>query len=277
MATTAPPINSIHSVHSHLPNSSLRRQVPLLRLSNRLQSTAVRASVATAPLPTLTKSPNGIVLIDPSEKEKVHRLKLHYLEKVVPLLKAQFGYTNIHQVPKLEKIIVNSGIGDAQQNSKGFEVAMKNMATIIAQRPVKTIAKESVASFKVREGHTLGLMATLRGKYMYSFLDRLINLGLPRTTDFQGVNPRSFDGTGNYSLGLTDQGAFPEMENLGKQHGMEVTIKTTARTNEETMALLSLMGMPFRQKKESEVVRKKKRYKKHHFASKPSRPMRKKK
>ncbi|KAF3321033.1 50S ribosomal protein L5 isoform X1 [Carex littledalei] len=277
MATTAPPINSIHALHSHLPNSSWRRQVPRLRLSSRLQSTAVRASVATAPLPTLTKSPNGIVLIDPSEKEKVHRLKLHYLEKVIPLLKVQFGYTNIHQVPKLEKIVVNSGIGDAQQNSKGFEVAMKNMTTIIAQRPVKTVARESVASFKVREGNTLGLMATLRGKYMYSFLDRLINLTLPRTTDFQGLNPRSFDGTGNYSLGLTDQGAFPELENLGKQHGMEVSIKTTARTDEEAMALLSLMGMPFREKKEDEVVRKKKRYKKHHFASKPSRPIKKKK
>ncbi|KAJ1693576.1 hypothetical protein LUZ63_010274 [Rhynchospora breviuscula] len=277
MATTAPPTNSIHSsVHSLLPSSSLRRQVPLLRINARAQSTTLRASVATAPPPTLTKSPTGIVLIDPVEKEQIHRLKKHYLEKVVPLLIEQFGYTNIHQVPKLEKITVNCGIGDAQQNSKGLDAAMKNLALITAQRPVKTVAKQSVASFKVRAGQTLGIAVTLRGKYMYSFLDRLINLGLPRTVDFQGTNPRSFDGTGNYALGLTDQGAFPELENMGKQRGMDVCIKTTAKTDDEAMALLALLGMPFKEKKDEVVVRKK-RMKQHHFLAKKTMQRRKKK
>ncbi|KAJ3689641.1 hypothetical protein LUZ61_018805 [Rhynchospora tenuis] len=276
MSTTAPPINSIHSVHSLLPTSSLRRQVSLLRVSARPQSTTVRAALATAPPPTLTKSPSGIVLVDPEEKEEVNRLKKHYLEKVVPLLIEQFGYTNIHQVPKLEKITVNCGIGDAQQNSKGLEAAIKNLSMITCQRPVKTIAKQSVASFKVRAGQTLGIAVTLRRKYMYSFLDRLINLGLPRTVDFQGTNPRSFDGTGNYALGLTDQGAFPELDNMGKQKGMDVCIKTTAKTDEEAMALLALLGMPFKEKKDEVVVRKK-RMKKHHFLQKKTMPRKKKK
>ncbi|KAJ4773822.1 50S ribosomal protein L5 [Rhynchospora pubera] len=276
MATTAPSINSIHSVHSLLPSPSLRRQAPLLRINTRPQSTTVRAALATAPPPTLTQSPTGIVLIDPEEKEQIHRLKKHYLEKVIPLLIEKFGYTNIHQVPKLEKITVNCGIGDAQQNSKGLDAAMKHMAMITVQRPVKTVAKKSVASFKVREGQTLGIAVTLRKKYMYSFLDRLINLGLPRTVDFQGTNPRSFDGTGNYALGLTDQGAFPELENMGKQRGMDVCIKTTAKTDDEAMALLALMGMPFKEKKDEPVVRKK-RMKQHHFLGKKTTMPRKKK
>jgi len=176
-------------------------------------------------------------------------LKNTYIKNIVPRLKEEFSYINIHQVPKVEKIVVNCGMGDADQNSKGLEAAMKDLATITGQRPVKTKAKQSIASFKLREGATVGIAVTLRGDMMYSFLDRLINMGLPRTRDFQGLNPNSFDGHGNYSVGMRDQSVFPEIryEALGKQKGMDVCITTTANTDKEAQRLLALLGMPFRE------------------------------
>ncbi|KAL3536778.1 hypothetical protein ACH5RR_000144 [Cinchona calisaya] len=217
------------------------------------------------------KATSGTVLVEKTEAEKVHRLKNRYLEKIVPLLKEEFNYTNIHQVPKIEKVVVNCGIGDAAQNSKGLDAAMTDLALITGQRPVKTRAKNAIATFKIREGQPLGIAVTLRGSVMYAFLDRLINLGLPRTRDFQGVSQNSFDGHGNYSIGFRDQTVFPELsyDALGKPRGMDVCIVTTANTDNEAQKLLALMGMPFREGSggSATVVRKKK-LKAHHFDSK---------
>lgn len=212
----------------------------------------------------------GIVLVEKSEAEKTGRLKTTYLEKIVPLLREEFSYTNIHQVPKIEKIVVNCGIGDAAQNAKGLEAAMNDLALITGQRPVKTRARNSIATFKIREGEPLGIAVTLRGNMMYSFLDRLINLGLPRTRDFQGVNPNSFDGHGNYSIGVKEQSVFPEIryDALGKPKGMDVCITTTAKTDKEGQRLLALMGMPFREGGGPANLIRKKKLKAHHFDSK---------
>ncbi|CAA0820747.1 50S ribosomal protein L5- chloroplastic [Striga hermonthica] len=218
------------------------------------------------------KATSSIVLVDKTEAEKVSRLKTTYLDKIVPLLKEEFNYTNIHQVPKVEKIVVNCGIGDAAQNAKGLEAAINDLALITGQRPVKTRAKMAIATFKIREGQPLGIACTLRGKVMYSFLDRLINLGLPRTRDFQGVSPSSFDGNGNYSLGIREQSVFPELgyDLYGKPRGMDVCITTTANTDKEAYKLLALMGMPFREGSVGGTtpVVKKKKFKSHHFVSK---------
>ncbi|KAI6702524.1 hypothetical protein NL676_011660 [Syzygium grande] len=195
------------------------------------------------------RASDGTVLVEKSEAEKPYRLKAVYLEKIVPVLKDEFSYANIHQVPKVEKIVVNCGIGEAAQNAKGLDAAMNDMALITGQRPIKTRARVSLATFKIREGQPLGIAVTLRGNIMYSFLDRLINLGLPRTRDFQGLNPNSFDGHGNYSVGIRDQSVFPEIryDALGKPRGMDVCITTTAETDQEAQRLLALMGMPFRE------------------------------
>ncbi|CAK9156728.1 unnamed protein product [Ilex paraguariensis] len=217
------------------------------------------------------KATSGIVLVETGEAEKANRLKTTYLEKIVPLLKEEFSYSNIHQVPKVEKIVVNCGIGDAAQNSKGLEAALNDMALITGQRPVKTRAKNAIATFKIREDQPLGIAVTLRGNVMYSFLDRLINLGLPRTRDFQGVSPNSFDGHGNYSIGFREQSVFPEIsfDALGKPRGMDVCITTTAETDKEAHKLLALMGMPFREGGGgSTTVMRKKKLKRHHFDSK---------
>ncbi|KAI4338396.1 hypothetical protein MLD38_023460 [Melastoma candidum] len=218
----------------------------------------------------VVRASGAVALVEKTEAEKVNRLKGVYLDKIVPLLKDEFSYTNIHQVPKLEKIVVNCGIGDAAQNAKGLDAAMNDMALITGQRPVKTRAKNSVATFKIREGQPLGIAVTLRGNLMYSFLDRLINLGLPRTRDFQGVNSSSFDGHGNYSIGVRDQGVFPELsyDVLGKPRGMDVCITTTARTDKEGQRLLALMGMPFREATGGSTLIRKKKLKSHHFDSK---------
>uniref|UniRef100_J3LJG6 Large ribosomal subunit protein uL5c n=1 Tax=Oryza brachyantha TaxID=4533 RepID=J3LJG6_ORYBR len=174
------------------------------------------------------------------------------------------------EVPKIEKIVVNCGLGAEAGNSKGLEAAMKDLANITGQWPVKTKAKKSVASFKIREGNAIGIAVTLRGRVMFNFLDRLINLGLPRTMDFLGVNPNSFDGHGNYSIGLRDQGVFPEIpyEVGGKKNGMDVCIVTTAKTDNEALRLLTLLGMPFSENIKSGVLIRKKRLKRHHFMSK---------
>ncbi|CAN6861073.1 unnamed protein product [Brassica oleracea] len=215
----------------------------------RFPSLAVTSSVP-PPLRNLLKvSASGTVLVEKSEAEKVQRLKTAYLERIIPALKDEFKYINIHQVPKVQKIVVNCGIGDAAQNDKGLEAAMKDIALITGQKPVKTRARASIATFKIREDQPLGIAVTLRGDVMYSFLDRLINLALPRTRDFQGVSPSSFDGNGNYSIGVKDQSVFPEIrfDAIGKARGMDVCISTTAKTDQEGQKLLALMGMPFRE------------------------------
>ncbi|XP_062090394.1 large ribosomal subunit protein uL5c [Humulus lupulus] len=210
------------------------------------------------------------VLVEKSEYEKVQRLKNTYLEKIVPLLMEEFSYKNILEVPKVEKIVVNSGIGDAQQNAKGLDAAMNDMALITGQRPVRTRARNSIATFKIREGQPLGIAVTLRGNVMYSFLDRLVNLAFPRTRDFQGVNANSFDGHGNYSVGIREQSVFPEIrfDALGKPMGMDVCIVTTAKTDKEGQRLLALMGMPFREGGGTTTLVRKKKLRAHHFDSK---------
>ncbi|XP_022895501.1 50S ribosomal protein L5, chloroplastic-like [Olea europaea var. sylvestris] len=228
----------------------------------------------------LVTAMSSVVLVEKSEAEKVNRLKTTYLEKIVPLLKEEFKYTNVHQVPTVEKIVVNCGIGDAAQNAKGLDAAINDLALITGQRPIKTRAKNAIATFKIREGQPLGIAVTLRGNVMYSFLDRLINLGLPRTRDFQGVSSNSFDGHGNYSIGFREQSVFPEIsyDILGKPRGMDVCITTTANTDKEAHKLLALMGMPFREGGggPTTVVRKKK-LKSHHFDSKSKSKQRTKK
>lgn len=176
------------------------------------------------------------------------RLKITYQETIVPKLKEQFGYTNIHQVPKVIKITVNRGLGEASQNAKALESSKGELSTITGQQPVVTRAKKAIAGFKIREGMPVGVMVTLRGDRMYAFLDRLINLALPRIRDFRGISGNSFDGRGNYSLGIREQLIFPEIEydKIDQIRGMDISIITTAKNDEEGRALLKEMGMPFR-------------------------------
>lgn len=175
-------------------------------------------------------------------------LKTIYQNTIVPKLTEQFKYTNVHQVPKVVKVTVNRGLGEASQDSKALESSLKELATIAGQKPVVTRAKKSIAGFKVREGMPVGVMVTLRSDRMYSFLERLINLALPRIRDFRGVSPNSFDGRGNYTLGIREQLIFPEIEydSIDRIRGMDITIVTSANTDEEGRALLKEMGMPFR-------------------------------
>jgi large subunit ribosomal protein L5 len=175
-------------------------------------------------------------------------LKLRYQEAIVPKLKEQFGYSNIHQVPKVVKVTVNRGLGEASQNAKALESSLNELAVITGQKPVVTRAKKAIAGFKIREGMPVGVMVTLRSERMYSFLDRLINLALPRIRDFRGISPNSFDGRGNYSLGIREQLIFPEIDydSIDQIRGMDISIITTASTDEEGRALLKEMGMPFR-------------------------------
>ena len=175
------------------------------------------------------------------------RLKDLYYSEIVDALTKKFGYTNKMQVPKLDKIVLNMGIGEAKENVKILENAAKDMETITGQKPVLTKAKNSVANFKIREGMPIGCKVTLRGEKMYEFLDRLVNLALPRVRDFRGVNPNSFDGRGNYALGLKEQYIFPEIEydKIDKVRGMDIIFVTTANTDEEARELLRLFNMPF--------------------------------
>ncbi len=180
-------------------------------------------------------------------KTMAERLKKFYHEKIVPKLMEQFKYKNIHQVPKVVKITVNRGLGEASQNAKALDSSVKEIATITGQKPVVTRAKKAIAGFKIRQGMPVGVMVTLRSERMYEFLDRLINLALPRIRDFRGINPKSFDGRGNYSLGIKEQLIFPEIEydRIDQIRGMDISIITTANTDEEGRALLKEMGMPF--------------------------------
>jgi large subunit ribosomal protein L5 len=177
------------------------------------------------------------------------RLREHYQKTVIPALMKEFGYKNVMEVPKLEKITVNIGLGEATQNPKLMDGAVQELAQITGQKPVVTKARKSVAAFKLREGMSIGCMVTLRGDRMYEFLDRLMNISLPRVRDFRGVSTRSFDGRGNYTLGIRDQFIFPEIsyEKVEKVKGMNICITTTAKTDAEALALLKHLGMPFRQ------------------------------
>jgi large subunit ribosomal protein L5 len=176
------------------------------------------------------------------------RLKLFYKETVVPKLMEQFQYTNIHQVPKVVKVTVNRGLGEASQNAKALEASINEISTITGQKPVVTRAKKAIAGFKIRQGMPVGIMVTLRAERMYAFMDRLLNLALPRIRDFRGLSPKSFDGRGNYTLGLREQLIFPEInyDSIDQIRGMDISIITTATTDEEGRALLKEMGMPFR-------------------------------
>jgi large subunit ribosomal protein L5 len=176
------------------------------------------------------------------------RMKEKYLKEVIPGLRKEFSYKNPMQVPRVHKVVVNIGMGEAIQNAKAMDAAVADLASITGQRPVITRARRSVAAFKLREGMQIGCMVTLRGERMYYFLDKLMNVALPRIRDFQGVSAEAFDGRGNYTLGLREQLVFPEIDydKIDKVRGMEISIVTTARTDEEGRRLLKLMGMPFK-------------------------------
>jgi large subunit ribosomal protein L5 len=171
-----------------------------------------------------------------------------YYNEVVAGMTKKFGYKNVMEVPKLDKIVINMGVGEAKENAKLLESAVKDLEIITGQKPVITKAKKSIANFKLREGMSIGCKVTLRGEKMYEFADRLINLALPRVRDFRGVNPNAFDGRGNYSLGIKEQLIFPEIEydKVDKVRGMDIVFVTTAKTDEEARELLTLFGMPFR-------------------------------
>jgi len=175
-------------------------------------------------------------------------LKQLYKETIVPKLMKEFGYTNIHQVPKVVKVTVNRGLGEAAQNAKALESSLAEIAVITGQKPVVTRAKKAIAGFKIRQGMPIGVMVTLRGDRMNAFLERLIHLSLPRIRDFRGISPDSFDGRGNYTLGLREQLIFPEItyDSIDQIRGMDITIVTTAHTDDEGRALLRELGMPFR-------------------------------
>lgn len=180
--------------------------------------------------------------------KEVNRLKKRYIEEVVPALKKHFDYKNVNRIPKLEKIVVNAGIGDAKDNSKSFQIAVEELKSITGQKPLVTHAKKSVANFKLREGQPVGAKVTLRNDRMYEFMDKLISIALPRVRDFRGINGNSFDGRGNYTMGVKEQLIFPEIvyDQVEKTTGFDITFVTSAHTDEEAKELLKLMGMPFK-------------------------------
>lgn len=175
------------------------------------------------------------------------RMKDKYNDEVAKGLMEKFGYSNVMEIPKIEKVVINMGVGEAVSNPKILDVAVNDMMTIAGQKPVVTRAKKSIAAFKIREGMPIGAKVTLRGQRMYQFLDKLLNIALPRVRDFRGVSPKSFDGRGNYTMGIKEQLIFPEIEydKIDKIRGMDIIIVTTAKTDEEAHELLKLMGMPF--------------------------------
>ncbi|MHB1419587.1 MAG: 50S ribosomal protein L5 [Bacillota bacterium] len=177
------------------------------------------------------------------------RLKNKYIEEIKPVMMERFGYKNVMQIPKLEKVVVNMGVGEATQNPKSLDGAVADLTLISGQKPVITRAKKSIAAFKLRQGTPIGCKVTLRGERMYEFVDKLVNVALPRVRDFRGVSPKAFDGRGNYTLGLKEQLIFPEIEydKIDKLRGMDVIFVTTSKGDEEARELLKLMGMPFRE------------------------------
>ena len=180
--------------------------------------------------------------------KEVNRLKKRYIEEARPALKKHFDYKNVNRIPKLEKIVVNAGIGDAKDNSKSFQIAVEELKSITGQKPLVTHAKKSVANFKLREGQPVGAKVTLRNDRMYEFMDKLISIALPRVRDFRGINGNSFDGRGNYTMGVKEQLIFPEIvyDQVEKTRGFDITFVTSAHTDEEAKELLKLMGMPFK-------------------------------
>jgi large subunit ribosomal protein L5 len=178
----------------------------------------------------------------------MNRLKEQYQKEIAPALMKTLNFENVMQVPRLEKVVVNIGMGEAMDNPKALDAAASDLSQITGQKPIITKARKSIANFKLREGRQIGMKVTLRGEKMWSFVDRLMNIVLPRVRDFRGVSPDSFDGRGNYTLGLREQLIFPEIEydKIDKVRGLEITINTSARTDEQAVALLQMLGMPFR-------------------------------
>lgn len=178
----------------------------------------------------------------------MNRMQERYQQEISPALMNAFGFKNEMQIPRVEKVVLNIGVGEALDNPKALEAAVGDLATITGQKPVQTKARKSIANFKLREGRIIGTKVTLRGERMWSFLDRLLNVALPRVRDFRGVSPNAFDGRGNYTLGMRDQLVFPEIEydKIDKLRGLEITIVTTANDDEQARALLQMLGMPFR-------------------------------
>ena len=176
------------------------------------------------------------------------RLKEKYTSEVAPALKSEFKYSSVMQIPKIEKIVLNMGVGEVKDNPKALDNAMRDMGIIAGQKPVATVSRKSIANFKLREGMKIGCKVTLRGERMYQFLDKLISIDLPRVRDFRGISPNSFDGHGNYAMGIKEQLMFPEIDydKIDKIRGMDIIIVTTAKSDEEAKKLLELMGMPFR-------------------------------
>ena len=176
------------------------------------------------------------------------RLKEKYTSEVAPALKETFKYTSVMQIPKIDKIVLNMGVGEVKDNPKALDNAMRDMGIIAGQKPISTVSRKSVAAFKLREGMKIGCKVTLRGENMYNFLDKLISISLPRVRDFRGISPNSFDGHGNYAMGIKEQLMFPEIDydKIDKIRGMDIIIVTTAQTDEEAFELLKLMGMPYR-------------------------------
>ena len=181
---------------------------------------------------------------------EANRIKVMYDQTVIPAMVKKFNYKNVNQVPKIVKITINSGLGDVKDNSKSIQIAQKELELISGQKPVLTVAKKSVANFKVREGQSIGMKVTLRGVRMYEFFDKFISIALPRVRDFRGVSKKSFDGRGNYSMGVKEQLIFPEIsyDQVEKVRGFDICITTTANTDEEARELLALLGMPFETK-----------------------------
>ena len=178
----------------------------------------------------------------------MNRMLERYTQEVVPALQNAFSYRNVMEIPHIQKVVVNIGLGEAMGNSKALDAATTDMTTITGQKPIQTKARKSIANFKLREGVIIGVKVTLRGDRMWAFIDRLVNVALPRVRDFRGVSPDAFDGRGNYTLGLRDQLIFPEIEydKIDKLRGMEITIVTTAKNDEHARAMLKFLGMPFR-------------------------------
>ena len=178
----------------------------------------------------------------------MNRMQERYQQEVVPALQNAFNYRNVMEIPRIQKVVVNIGLGEAMGNSKALEAAVSDMTTIAGQKPIQTKARKSIANFKLREGVIIGVKVTLRGDRMWAFIDRLVNIALPRVRDFRGVSPDAFDGRGNYTLGLRDQLIFPEIEydKIDKLRGMEITIVSTAKNDEHARAMLKFLGMPFR-------------------------------
>jgi large subunit ribosomal protein L5 len=183
----------------------------------------------------------------------MNKMQELYIKEIAPALLKSFGFKNVMQVPRLEKIVLNIGLGESMDNPKALEAAVADLTLVTGQKPVQTKARKSIANFKLREGRVIGTKVTLRGPRMWAFFDRLVNIALPRVRDFRGISPNAFDGRGNYTLGIKDQLVFPEIEydKIDKLRGMEVTIVTTAQNDDEARALLRLLGMPFSGKKEA--------------------------